>query len=476
MVDTTSGKTWIAATLIVIATALAMLLYVFIPHLLSTGHPIGEYKPEFPEGSWSVVKISLGAPAGSNNWQCVFVFNESNLLYKCWGYRYWIEITLSNGTLLEWRKLWDTPIEFRSSNETVLYSSNETGTFGITVANLRKPPPTLFYSITAIADLLNKRAYAVEEARTDEIWPGLERYVKVVENTMFDYKWVKLSEDLYADWTWALTYISNNTFKAYLAFMDYILDEETGVVRYHPTPIEVAEKYLKYVTETYSKLLREVGVTVVFELINPNIVCSYPKMATTLEVLYSNITCREYNGVNVLGVVRAPHLPNRTMGMYMPSKRLILIKEGPDSFSPHVFIHEVGHALSLVDLSESLDLPEAALALYTSSIMSSSSGGTGISVGDLVVLLLNAYRHVKSHGSESDAEILRAKLVDLGIDPENASILLPLTPLGELPLCFRSLLGALVLRIDPRNPENCAMNHHVIQAMIMIARFAKFRN
>lgn len=421
---------------IVVIIVLVSFIVLFGFPSINTSIPILNPTPHSSISGKQVVDVNVPY-IDALHWQCRYWINSTHVVYRCWGDQYW-EARLEDGTVVN-------PAELRKQ--------------GIRV------PLRINYSITEVADLVNRRAWVIEEAGTEVA--GLQHYRKVIENTTFEYKWVSIGE-IYGGGVWELEYVGNKTFKAYLAFITYnITYNELGSkeARYYPMEKERVEKYISY-ANIYSKLLREtIGITIVFEPIDPDKVCTYPN-AMTVNGKLPEVHCkRTINNIPVIAVVETPEIPRpNTVGLYYDITHIIYLENKDE---PGTFLHELGHALTLDDIKEDKLrlLSEVHQALVNGSIMNYKSlkncEARRISLGDFIALVSCAYRH-------SDVPVnqeVKEGLLRIGINPENATILLPVTPNGKLPLPVERIVKEGMLIIDWKNPENSKLNYDLVKVL-----------
>ena len=406
----------------------------------NTGAGMGEYANATPVD----VEVGYGT-IDFLNWTCKFEVNSSVVEYVCSGWQPWVRITLSDGRNLSWRAM------------------EEEG---------RRVPRRIFYEVVEVADLRKRVAQVIIEAGTERL--GLKHFRAVVENTTFGYGWVSLGD--VASYGWDPALLRNGSFALNLAFLT--CGQANGTLACSPMPEEKVGHYMEY-AKLYSEALREVGVNLSLRAVPAGKWCRWEAREGGLP----EVSCRDVGGVPTDPVAVLP-LPSAGWkdvgGLYDMGTRTIYVGYRGD---PAIFMHELGHALGLPDIYKLPGfVPELELSVFNHSIMGgwvlvkhqeANAIPGSISLGDFALLSAEAWYILNVSGRPHLAEAVKNRLLALGINPANASILLPLTPEGKLPPAVRALYTSYFLEVNWRDASKSHLNTALLQALKEVAKWSK---
>ena len=314
-----------------------------------------------------------------------------------------------------------------------------------------------------VADLVDQYYEVYELVNLTPMDLGV--YRRLLDTGRFEYRWVDMSFYLPSNTIYPNPYDPREkAFRFYIAVFTYV-DRECSPTdkymvcnyTYAPASMEVAEEYARVGEETWCRVFEEfMGINCSFIPVDPTQYCTWTDKIVmehregvyfSAHVIDEYFPCRKVNNTHVIVVIEIPDIiPPGLRGINIYG-RCIALKGGKyHGVIEETFVHELGHTVGLEDL---YDLPSWYFSEpWMEQVVKDSTmmNGSTISIGDAVEAIYAAYHTIRVRDTEL-AQRIYERLLGYGINPENNTIILPLTEENRIPPPINSIIEKGV--VDP---------------------------
>lgn len=326
------------------------------------------------------------------------------------------------------------------------------------------------YYRVEVADLINKYYEVYEIVNLTPMNLGF--YRELVDNGTFEYRRLSMKFYMAGEGIFPNPYDPREkVFRFYIAVFTYVdrecsprdeYDEYDGYMvcnyTYAPAPLEIAKEYARTAEESWCRIFEEfLGINCSFIPVDPHQYCTWIEKLSVEHrdgvvfdiPIEDYFPCGKVNHTYIITVIEIPDIiPPRTVGENIWGRYIIIVGGKYHGIREATFVHELGHSMDLEDLYDipSWVFPEPWMKqLIDGSIMVGRS--PTISLGDGVEVLCSAYHSIRVRDSEF-AQRIYEKLLGYGIDPENNTIILPLTEENKIPPPFSSIIGEKLVVLE----------------------------
>lgn len=394
-------------------------------------------------------------------------YSNANITYikfsgdKPYYYRCWVEVNSTHVVRTCYTKRSISMIELETSHGRVKLDRREISRWGVSRVE---------YYYVEVADLINKYYEVYELVNLTPMDLGI--YRRLLDSGRFEYRRLSMKFYMAGEGIFPNPYDPREkVFKFYIAVFTYVdrecsprdeYNEYDGYMvcnyTYAPAPLEIAKEYARVAEETWCRIFEEfLGINCSFIPVDPHQYCTWIEKLSVEHrdgvvfdiPIEDYFLCGELNHTDIITVIEIPDIiPPKTVGENIRGKWIIIEGGKYHGVKKVVFVHELGHSMDLTDL---YDVPSWVFRepwmkqLINGSIMLGDS--PTISLGDGVEVLCSAYHSIRVLDSEF-AQRIYEKLLGYGIDPENNTIILPLTVENRIPPPFSSIIEKKLVALE----------------------------